>query len=385
MRAQTILRSTLILGILVTGGVAAEPPAPPDDQARASATIKETEPMTAVSVGHAGPYWSLGKAFEKVREYMSSHELEGPLFVRYSRAPATGSGAISMEVGCLISGKHEADAPFKSAAWKKRQTVSTQVEAGKVHLSRVCAQLNAFSQTKGYETLGPVIEIHPERNHAAEGSRYAEVQMPVRPIPKDAVEAQPSSPGVSAETETGKGPPHAETPEASLDASSPDVTVVPTKPMAKPKSRLAPLRPIPELVKEKKFDLIAEQLLPDAERIHPELQIWVGQVVFRIRALGKGARKVFPKEAAKLTRLTDPIAARYKAVSVNFAEDPLAEAVVRVDNEGDPGASGKEAVVRDLDRLLARVAVKSVDTDAALATLIEIVGRAQVIVRTSVP
>ena len=75
--------------------------------------------------------------------------------------------------------------------------------------------------------------------------------------------------------------------------------------------------------------------------------------------------------------LADAIRARYKKESAGLELSPLDQAIVRVDVRADPLAETKRAIMTDLDRLSGRIALKSVDAQAATDAVVDIVQRAQ--------
>jgi len=109
--------------------------------------------------------------------------------------------------------------------------------------------------------------------------------------------------------------------------------------------------------------------MPDDRPVPRAHQLWLGQVVFRIGAAAKGIARVYPGQETEVAAFSEAISRRYKKASVEFAMDPLRHAVVRVDSRNDPDAAVKNAIMHDLDSLLARIGQRSMDSEAVLVEL----------------
>ena len=138
-----------------------------------------------------------------------------------------------------------------------------------------------------------------------------------------------------------------------------------------------PLHPIKDLVDSSRFDRVAEQLVPTDRPMPAGMQVWFGQVVFRINAVAKGIEQTYPGGSPQATALSEAIVRRYRQASASSKVDPLAQAVVRVDTHSDPLSVQKRLIVRDLDNLLGQVSLKTVDAHSALNRLSDVLQRVQ--------
>jgi hypothetical protein len=143
----------------------------------------------------------------------------------------------------------------------------------------------------------------------------------------------------------------------------------------RPRRAAAPVPPVSQLLLQRRFEDIAEQMLPPAEATPPSLQVWLGQVVYRLSAVAKGIKRVYPGEDKLIFALVDAINRRYAEVSAGSPIDPLEPPVVYVDSESDPLAAEKRAIMRQLDSLLGGIALRSVDVTATLNHLEDILQR----------
>lgn len=137
------------------------------------------------------------------------------------------------------------------------------------------------------------------------------------------------------------------------------------------------IQPVRELLATERFDRVAEQLMPDGLAIPSAVQLWLGQLVFRIGAIAKGIEQVYPGEERIAVAMADAITRRYKKVSVGFELDPLDQVVVRVDILKDSFAAQRRAIMHDVDKLLGRIAFRSISADAAVNDLADIIQRVQ--------
>ncbi|MHC5111712.1 MAG: hypothetical protein ACYTHJ_17745 [Planctomycetota bacterium] len=113
-----------------------------------------------------------------------------------------------------------------------------------------------------------------------------------------------------------------------------------------------------DLYEQTEDQKLAQRLIPKASEIPPGMEVWLGQFVLRVNAIGKGVARM-PGDPASITGLIEALKVRYDFVSARLKSDPLAESVARVKNERASRERSFRAVMRDLDRLMAMVAAKS--------------------------
>ena len=93
--------------------------------------------------------------------------------------------------------------------------------------------------------------------------------------------------------------------------------------------------------------------------------------------IGRGVHKDLPRDLAADVAYTLDGAEKGEIVCETFSAD---QAVVRVNAQSDPKAAEKRMIMRELDTIMGRIALKSIDADATLDRLISIVERVQAVV-----
>jgi effector-binding domain-containing protein len=323
--------------------------------------LKHTDPARVVFLEHTGPYWTVGPLFKQVREAMAEHNESGPMFARYLADPTVVlAESLRTEVGFVTRGDWIPEPPLKSAQRDGEQVVSLVVEGSYGTTTQSYSLMHDWVSTNGFEAVGPVIESYPSPLRGAPSGAYrTEIQIPVRrassavsvtPEPKVEVEF----PRIADETLT-----QSEGDDSAATAS------------------MEPLYPIKDLVDSSRFDRVAEQLVPTDRAMPVGMQVWAGQVVFRISAVAKGIEQTYPGGSPEATALSEAIVRRYRQASASSKIDPLAQAVVRVDTHLDPQSAQKRLIVRDLDNLLGQVALKTIDAKSALDRLSDLLQRVQ--------
>ncbi len=379
------LRLGVVFGTLgaAAGGACAAEVAPPT--AAPEIIVKQTDPARVVFLEHAGPYWTVGPLFKQVREAMADHNETGPMFARYLADPtAVPAESLKTEVGFVARGDWIPEPPLRIAQREGEQVVSTVVEGSYGTTTRYYSEMRSWLSTNGLEAVGPVIELYPSPLRGAPpGAYHTEIQIPVRRAPSAVGAASRSrafdriSPKNASENPlTLPSPPERE--RRIKRRSGPEDTQAKSEDddSADAESR-EPLYPIKDLVESSGFDRIAEQLFPTDRPMPVGMQVWLGQVVFRISAVAKGIEQRYPGGSPQATALSEAIVRRYRQASASSKVDPLAEAVVRVDTCLDPQSTQKRLIVRDLDNLLGQVALKTVDAESALDRLSGLLQRIQ--------
>ena len=135
------------------------------------------------------------------------------------------------------------------------------------------------------------------------------------------------------------------------------------------------------LIQEQRYEDAAIRLLPE-DQLLGENRIWIGQVAFRIKALGKGAARKFGAEATPVVQMAQAVAMRHKLVTGAAYRDALADAIVRVDLHSGGAAAERRAITRDLDRLMRKIALRTVGAPETLDELSAILLRVERILHT---
>ncbi len=330
---------------------------PPGDSAAKGGdleiALKRTEPARLVYLEHSGPYWSMGPLFTPVQEQMTARREKGPIVVRYSADPtAVSPKSLRTQVGFLASGDWEVEPPFKSEALDSVEVASAIVPGPSGTTTRHYSAIREWITQQGRKPLGPVMELYPASRSLKASDLRIEIQMAL---------AEPETPAVAPPSRIGPAVPRQPIAAAPVAAQEPTAT-----------APAEPILAVKDLVEAGRYERVAEQLMPADRPMPATTQLWLGQLVFRIGAVAKGLQERHADRAAPVKAVADALMARYRLVSAGSAADPLAQAVVRVDSAGDPMATKKRAITRDLDRLLGRVATKAADPDAALTELTRI-------------
>ncbi len=376
-------------------------PAAANAKASSAIGVKRTEPIEVVYLEHVGPYWSLGPRFTQLREYMLEHEQSGPMYARFLDDPTgAAAGSVHSEIGFIVERDHEAVPPFKESK-REAEFVAYMIVGSSGSSTRSYAVMREWIESHGYVALGPVTEIYPPLKRGAVRQQRTEIQMPLRsaapPVEISQVPVQEASEptweetaGEELEDVVASEPPREPreapitTEEEPTPQPRPDELEKVEHEVSKPEPvEHQPLVPVKDLIAARRFDLIAEQLLPGPDAIPQTLQLWLGQLVFRIGAAAKGIKQIYPSDSREVTELGDAVTRRYKSVSAGFRLDPLAQAVVRVDPQTDPLAAEKRAIMRAIDTLLGGIAHRSVDVEETMRQLADIVQRTQDLLRSA--
>lgn len=383
-RMDARIKNTVVaVGTFLAISLAARAEEPAHATAPPEIVLKQPDPAVVVFLEHTGPYWTVGPLFRQVREVMLAHNEAGPLFARYATDPTSvAPESLRTRVGFVAKGEWAPEPPFRSAEYESEQVAAMVVEGSYGTTTRYYSVMRGWLSAHGFEPVGPVIELYPlVARGASPGTQRTEIQMPVR---RARVPEPPAAPVVaSAENEPQR---FFDSWEASGDEpgtqDAPTADEGPTAPVREPGavSALAvrePIRPVRELIATSRFDRIAEQLIPVDRPTPAALQVWLGQVVFRVSAVAKGIEQTFPGGAPQVTALSEAIVRRYRQASESSTVNPLESAVVHVDMRSDPRSAQRRSIVRDLDNLLGQVAIKTVDADSALGRLEDILQRIQ--------
>ncbi len=348
------MKNALIIGMVSTYAMATYAAQGTLRPAERTFELKRIEPRRIIYLEHTGPYWTLRSVFLQISEIMAAHHETGPMFARYLADPtAVPATTLRTQVGFVAKGDWEPQPPLFSAQAEGEEVAATVVEGSYGTTMRYHSEIRNWLSEQGLEAMGPVIELYPTAPSAASAKPLrTEIQVPFRRIKATAVTTTESW-------------------VAEVSPRLPEKVDVPNDP--------SPVQPAPEplsLIKDlfstARFDRIAEQVVPIDRPMAVPMQVWLGQIVFRISGLAKGLEHTYPGEAADVVALADACAQRLREASANWKVNPLDQAVVRVDTRSDPQAAQKRAIMRDLDQLLGQVAMKTIDPKAAGDRLVAI-------------
>jgi len=387
----------LVCGLaIVLAGYARRPCQAGSEQ---SFALEELPTRSIVALRHEGPYWTVRRRLNDVVAYMRAHGESGPLLIRYGADPIGPSAAsLVSEVGFVADERHDPEAPFRRVDLPAESVVTGEVDPAAAVSPRKFQELERWGMARRHVATGPMTELYP--GMLAAGGREPHQR---RVILQVAVEsAQRATPGLSGEVGRvnpgrppdelpGTGVPKADLPKRDpRPATSKPKSTPPEAPTSKPQpkpvappsstSKSRPEKParvvddgtgtIADLVAEGRFDAAAERLFP-ADRVLPDdVEWWLGQVVFRIKAAAKGMERVYPGEGDAVRALAEALQRRLGVVSERRSRRPLAQSVVRVDPERRARSTKRQrAPLLGLDRLLARIAFKSVTPEEVIVEL----------------
>lgn len=366
--------------------------------------VKHAPASTVVYLEQAGAYWRLGPAFARVADYMQAHGQTGPAHPMYARfcghpLKATSVACVT-EVGFVANlnlKDHPDDGlepktPFKTTRREQQLVASIVVEGPIISTLRYYTPLLAWIDEHRYLPLGPITEVYLSGiGTNTKGQQRTEIQISIRargdsPKSESASAANLSSdhlqPSVQSMPATPVDPKEAQVPAQDSMAREIATSTVPTPAFA-PTVESEQVQPVQSvqsvcgLVEQGRWDRVAEQLMPDGFVVLTSQQVWFKQVVFRLGALERGIRHLHPDQEHAVVALAQAVTDRYDTVAKTFTLDPLAQAVVNIDPQGDPTILKQRALLRELDALLGRVAVKAVGPEDAMESLTDIVQRVQ--------
>jgi len=389
------------------------------DHAGGTITIEQLEARAIVALEHKGPYWTVRRQLNDVVAYMKKRGHAGPLIIRYGADP-TGPQAASLSslVGFITDGDFEPEAPFRRVELPAEQVATETLAAGSAFSPRKFEALTKWANEHGYESTGPMAELYYNTVGAAEtqagprkvvlqvvvksrpggpsskiGPTHTEPPTATQPATKEPVVAKTATPHVSQGEDQAAHP--ASPPEPAKQVAVIRKPVVSeaagTAPATRqpvgttPKADSSPPKPaapaddgsktIKELLESGQVDAVVDRLLP-ADRAIPEAnQIWLGQVVFRVKAAAKGMDRVYPGKGKTLQEFSEALQRRFNAVSKLRSPHSTDEAVVRVDPEHRARASRRQReLLMRLDRFLARIAFQTIPASGVVPEVGTLVG-----------
>ncbi len=256
-------------------------------------------------------------------------------------------------------------------------------------------KLRTWVTANDYRPLGPTIEWYPNGFDARDDGRSLEpvsLKMPIEapgPLPASAgVQIDDAAATTVATSVSGTPIPSVATPSRLLvpRIGTTPTTKVDAAPPMPPPQPAPPVQPVDDnalamavLLEGGNVDAIANRLMPRGKPIPADLDLWLGQLVFRVSAAGKGVARTYPGEGAHVAALATAIKNRYRTASSEASPSVLEQVVVRVPRGGSAAVAKRQSVLRDLDRLLGRIAVRAVSAAQAQADLASLLERAAVI------
>jgi len=410
-------------------------PPPPTAVGPPTVAVKETTPTAVVYLEHDGPYWALGPKFQQLAELRATVTGAGPFFTVYPGHPlGTMTRSKPAYVGFICDGcqgRSEIQRPFLIGEWPRELVAYTRFEGPASATLSLYSYMREWTTLNGYAATGPVVEIYASRGTGTgvEPTTFqTEIRMPVRSLTDRRADAPPMgivavTPGTDAQdsptisdrstlpdsrpaptapasttivstvlSSNGTEPSHARhstasttSPGVAARTEGPGQAIDPAR--AKPSAEEPPLNDaaassddatLDSLYVSQRMPQVAERLLPVGSSMSDAEVAWMGQFIFRVQALAKGVEQVYPQEAreiADLKALAVALERRYREQRPDGFAGSAARVVVRAAPNQDRAAAARQAVMRDMDSLLGRVALRTVDAAGAVSGLIELLSR----------
>ncbi|MCH7592071.1 MAG: hypothetical protein IH989_04735 [Planctomycetes bacterium] len=313
-----------------------------------------TRAVRLVFLEHDGPYWAAGAKFADVRDYMSLHDQSGSMFMLYPRSTRGLPRTPVSLIGFIAERHHIPRPPFRAKTLAARRVVRLMVEGKAASPRRPLRTIDRWAAENGHSPSGEVLEIYHLAPDAARRIERTEFQLFLTVLP------------IESPSDTGKLDDQAPEPESpSVVHRRPAATkpVVPPTPSISVELRSEAkaregrvIDSIPALVRAARYDRVAALVLPDARGIDRDEQIWIGQVIFRIKAAGRGLDRKYPKSDGATTALAEALAERYRKLFQARPADLLIGATAASAQSASPRGTERRAIMRQLDALLSRIA-----------------------------
>lgn len=312
-------------------------------------SIETVEPVRTVVRTIHEPYWRLGRRFEELRAYQEKHELAGTMFLRFPENPIrAAAGTLECEIGFVLQQDHLARYPYRTATRKAESVVSMVVKGRPVNMRSDYPKVIEWVLANGYEPIGPIMEVYLRRNSPFEREPLeTEIRVSVRKLTVGRDEdAGVATKEGNIRRDYGTPATHPPLPEVVRRDKKRDTTPALTN---------TETRTIREMTVDGDAGAVAEALLPKNRRVPESRQVWLGHIVFRVRALADGAKRIGADDATVIAAISTALSKRYDVVSDTFAMDPLKSPVASGRARGTRGRR-ERAIMQELDTLLGRVA-----------------------------
>ena len=352
-----------------------------------SIVIEEVDARRVVYLEHTGPYWAVGPVLTRVRERMLADRESGPMFVTFTDGPAnSAAGNARTTVGYFSEGNEEPPAPFSTATREPQVVASMLVQGRRVRPPRYTKTLQECLEAEGYVVAGPITEILPVGATGAADAPGVKIEAAVRAVHGAGLAQRGRAADSGRHVPTQRSDATTERIDSDLTpVSASEMALVNVTSAAPPepevKASVPDDEPLAALFERGQYVAIAGRLMPEDRRFPQALQLWFGQVVFRIRAIDKGLEQVYQKKHLRISALSDAIADRYDKMSIGFGFDPLVNPVADVESRGVGLSAEKRIIMNDLDKILGGISVRRIDGEAAAGELIGVVQRVESLVR----
>lgn len=373
------MASALTVCIAVTVAIA-QPRAVESNEARHRVELVTTDAMRLVFLEHDGPNWAAGAKFARVREYMILHNQPGPMFVLYHRfMPGIKLRKKVSLIGFVAKNAHVPSDPFQVKAIPARQVLRLTVEGKAASPRRLFGKIDGWAVENGHATSDEVLEIYHLAPGAAGRIERTEFQLPLATLRVEAGSTKSKLDDQASDREAPAIDHARPATTKTAPASAPAISVEATTEGEPPDDPMTDS--IPALVRAERFDRVAALLLPDLHHIDRDEQVWIGQVIFRIKAAGRGMERKYPKTDDATTALAEALLERYLTVFKARPADPLIVATAASTQGTGPGKAERRAIMRELDGLLGRIAFGTAEPEKVANEVAEHLERARRVLR----
>ncbi len=287
-----------------------------------------TQPAARIAYRtHTGPYWRLGKAFAEVGVVLDGLPSAGPMFGRYLDDPSeVTAGELRTQVGFFLPDDVDPPSAYETETIPEHEAAVLRVN-GPYGMSRKhVALMRAWINANGKSDSTEVMEVYPSRSGLAE----FELRIPTRMLE-------------SGETE----------PVAQAEPVEP----VENEPLAK-------------LLADREFERAARVIVPLQNRLHGTQADWLVDVVDRLKVIRAIVSSKYGEDGNDVAALVVPIVHRGGRIMVDGASSKRSGSVAVLANQQIRGQ-----ILKDLDAVIVRAHLKTVDAPALFEQLVELVER----------
>jgi hypothetical protein len=313
---------------------------------------KHLEPRTVHYLEHVGPYWRIGPLLAQVADSVHRRGLAGEAFVRMiddSRSmPPT---RMRLWIGYVAPAELPAEPPFQIGRLDAETVVSVAAE-GETHPPAAWHRLlDAWCNVRGRTHRGQLTEVYRLRvNQQGQEAvlELVEVQLPIDGTPAT----------------DGPRPPPEPPAEALPNPATEGARVEPAPlPMVVPKADAPPS--IKELLEAGDPERAADLLFANALAVDSATAQWLAGIVARVSAAARGLERVDPKDSGPLRLVATSLERRCEEALGKRCAEIAKQAPPVVAPHGDVQAAVRRKLATEFDRLLARVAQRTIDSARA--------------------
>ena len=112
-----------------------------------------------------------------------------------------------------------------------------------------------------------------------------------------------------------------------------------------------------------RFEELAGALMPNQVGPHPQDGVWRGQVALRMVAVARGIMQMYSDRTDWAGVLAEALMERFDTFVERLPVDPREQAIVTYESQPQSVVAHKQAIMRDLDHLLASIAGRAVEVE----------------------